>query len=349
VKGFAAVFVHHTSPSMKYLILLLLFVCTQVVSAQVFKIGYITSTDSAQKTFMHIESAERPAIAKKIDAAISQDWGYDAKAKDPFENLEVPEEADFHFTVGANNDRVLSVTVESSYSACGLHIDRRAYHFDSKTGEAIDLRTLFGPEGDAKLKKALHKSWKAALKAAAEDPRESRAEEYKACLTNDNTSETDPSRIMIMDLGIKIWAGSCLEGTGYDFEADRSQGPHDYTLGQLLPMLTPYGFSLFADKGAAPLQTLLRGMVDGKYPISLTLLPAHPAGSVKGVIVYDRVGEPINLYGTIDANQIKFHELDATGGHLSDIEVTWDGTKLTGSFINLKSKKQMPFLAAAAK
>lgn len=130
------------------------------------------------------------------------------------------------------------------------------------------------------MKKALHKSWVAALKAADADKNNSRRNEYSECLKADATTEITPSR---------------------------------------------------------------------KYPISLALLPGDDAGSIKGSIVYDRVGGPINIKGTVHGNQIKFNELDESGNSLSDIEVTWNGTKLVGSFTNLKSKKQMPFEAVVVK
>lgn len=332
---------------MKYAIIYLLLLAAQASFAQ-FKVEYIYSADSA-RTFLHISSGQRPQVAQRINKVVEDAWGYHAGAKDPFEELGRTEESDFHFDVGANNDRVFSITIVSSYAAAGLHIDRTPFLFDSKTGGQIDMNKLFGPEGQAKLKKALYKSWKAALKAAAEDKKESRADEYKACLESDGSSEKEPNRLMILDQGIQFWAGSCLEGTAYDFEEDRSQGPHTYSFGQLLPMLTPYGFSLFVNRSTAPLQTLLRGLIDGKYPISLALLPGQENGTIAGMLVYDRVGEPLNLRGTMNGNQYQFHELDASGTPLSDIEVSWNGSKLTGSFINLKTKKQMMFEAGSVK
>ena len=332
---------------MKYAIICLLLIVSQASLAQ-FKVEYIHSADDT-RTFLRIDSEQHPQVAQHINSIIQKDWGYNPGAKDPFENLSITEEADFQFDIGANNARVFSMIIMTSYAAAGLHIDRRQYHFDSRTGAPINMNNLFGAEGQSKLKKALHKSWKAAIKTAAEDKNESRSSEYKDCLANDKNSEVEPERMIIIDQGIQFWAGSCLEGTTYDFEADRGQGPHTYSLGQLLPMLTPYGFSLFVDKSTAPLQTLLHGTVDGKYPISVTLLPGKDPGTIGGMLVYDRIGEPLRIDGTMAGNQFKFHEMDPAGNPVSDIEVSWNGTKLTGSFINLKSKKQMPFEAAVVK
>jgi hypothetical protein len=339
-----------TSPSfMKYFILSVLLVAANVSFAQFFKITRINNTDST-KVFFEIEPTQRAAAVKRMNGIIAKDWGYNPNASDRFENLVVDEATDFSYVVSANNERVLSMTVESSYSACGLHITRFVYNFDARTGEPLGPDKIFGADGQLKLRKALHKSWKSALKSAAADKDDYHVDEYKACLAEaEKTTEKGVARMLLTDTGIKFWVETCVEGTTYDFEADKSQGPFEYSFGKLLPMLTSYGYALFANKSAAPVQTLMRGTIDGKYPISLTLLDTGSAGTIGGMIVYDRVGEPINLGGTMNGNQIVFHELDDSRNALSDIEVTWDGTKLGGSFTNLKSKKQMPFVATVVK
>jgi hypothetical protein len=63
------------------------------------------------------------------------------------------------------------------------------------------------------------------------------------------------------------------------------------------------------------------------------------------MIVYDRFGGVIKLNGTMNGNQFNFHELDESNNPVSDINVNWDGTKLAGTFMNLKAKKQMTFAA----
>lgn len=325
---------------MKFTLAALLLFAFQVCLAQ-FTIKDVS--DSTHR-FIEIHSSRHPEIAKKIGQILKEDWGYDPASKYPFERVQSIEEADFSYSINAKNERVLSMVLQSSYSGCGLHITRYFYHFDSRTGASIEVDKLFTTDGLAKLKKALSKSFKDALKTAAMDKNDYHADEYKACLAGaDQISEMNFHRASIMDGGIRFWAGSCLEGTTYEFEADRSQGPFDYSLGKLLPMLSAYGFSIFVNKSDAPLQTLMKGTVDGKYPVTMTLFGGSN-GTVTGVIVYDRVGEPINVAGTMTGNQLVLHELDASNNPLSNIEVSWDGSKLTGSFINLKSKKQMPFV-----
>ena len=96
----------------------------------------------------------------------------------------------------------------------------------------------------------------------------------------------------------------------------------------------------------------MRGMIDGKYPVSMTLLPPNgenAEGTIAGMIVYDRVGVPININGTINGNQLMIHEVDDSNSALSNIEVSWDGSKLSGMFTNLKTKKQMSFVVSAVK
>ncbi len=329
---------------MKHGLLLITILISHLSIAQVFTIEEVKDTINR---FPVIHSRQHPDAAKRINETIGKDWGFDHTAKNPFENFAVMEEASFDYAVYANNDNVFSMVIESSYAACGLHINRNTYNFDAHTGLTIDENKLFGGEGVIKLKKAVLKSRKSALKAAGDDKEDPRADEYKACLAAlAADKETDVIRMLIVNDGIRFWNTTCLEGTAYDFEADRSQGPHQYSPGQMLSMFTAYGYSLFSNPSTGPIQKLLRGTIDGKYPISLSLSPGKNSNEVGGTIVYDRVGEPINVNGTMSGNQFTFHELDASNNALSDIEVSWDGTKLTGSFTNLKSKKQMPFTAS---
>lgn len=336
---------------MKSFFVFVLVIAAQAGYAQMFTINDIYSPDSS-RAFIELKSAQRASVAKRIEADLQKDWGYNPTAKDPFENIQVVEQADFYAKVMANNERVLALQLESSYASCGLHVDRRFYYFDARTGARLDLNGIFTTEANAKLSKALAKVWKAKLKSAAKETNNSfYQEQYQACsVAAEKITDVDPGGFNLYEDGIAFWADGCLEGTAYEFEADVSRGPFKFSLGQLLPYLSPYGYSLYVNPLKGPLQTLMHGTIDGKYPISLTLLHSKDGDDkLAGFIVYDRVGEPINLSGTINGNQLVFHELDASNNALSDIEVTWDGAKLAGSFINLKSKKQMPFVASVAK
>lgn len=337
---------------MKAILIVGLALCAHLSLAQVAIKELKLDREEEPIVFPLITDATLPLVAKKINIAIKKDWGFDAYAKNPWENFFVQDGASFHYEVGTNSSRVFSVEMQSSYAACGLHITRYDYSFDAKTGDAIDLNKLFGADGQVKLKKALAKTWLAALKDASNDPNESRKDEYKQCLVdNEKKADMNIERMLVLDEGIKFWIEGCLEGTTYDFEADRAHGPHFYSYEQLLPMLTAYGFDALHKKEnpRGPVEGLLRGTIDGKYPISLTLLPTNYDDAIKGVIVYDRVGVPIQLTGVVKDNQYTFHEYEKEDEYLSTIEVSWDGTKLTGSFTNLKTKKQMPFVASLVK
>lgn len=242
---------------------------------------------------------------------------------------------------------MLAIIVTGSHTGAGFHVSRSVYNFDSRTGAPADLNSLFGNAGQTKLRKALYKLWKSKIRSSLGGNSD---DVYKECLTEaEKITEIDIDRMLIVNHGVRFWAGSCLDGSAYEY--DRTKGPYDFSFGQLLPMLTPYGFSLFVNKSAGPLQTLLRGAVDNKYAISLTLLPPKEGSepnAINGVIVYDRIGQPIGLVGTMNGNQLTLHELEGMT-IISDIEVTWDGKSLNGTFTNLKSKKQLPFAAAVVK
>ena len=322
---------------MKSTLAFLLLVAAQLSFAQIFEIKTIEkNTDERSYQFPLVQSSQRPAIAKIINTSIQTDIGADPISADPFATVGGEDEYSFH--VFSANERVLSMVVTGSHSGAGYHVTRHKFNFDARTGKAIDLDLVFGTEGNARLKKALLKSWKNAIKANMND-----REEYKECWTEaEKATDLYFDRAMIRDDGISVWAGNCLDGSQY--ESDRTAGPHEYSFGQLLPMLTPYGYSLFTTPlTTGPIKTLLRGTVDNKYPISMTLFPGTPK-TLTGMIVYDRVGEPLNLVGTMTGNQIVLHEVDEKNVELSTIEVTWDGAKLGGMFTNLKTKKQMVFV-----
>ncbi|HWA32889.1 MAG TPA: hypothetical protein VG737_02110 [Cyclobacteriaceae bacterium] len=297
------------------------------------------SRNSGDYVFPLIQSSQRPAIAKKVNSIIQQDLG-SASNNEPFADLE--NEDTYSFDRGAANERLLCLIVTGSHTGAGYHVTRHVYNFDSRTGELIDLDKLFGADGQSKLRKVLCKYWKDAVKANQNtEPKE----EYQACMNDAKTrTEIDVARMLIQEKSIQFWGGQCLDGSQYEY--DQTTGPYELSVGQLLPMLTPYGYSLFIEKkSAAPFETLLRGTIDGKYPIRLTLLPGS-SGTVNGTIAYDKVGQPINLKGTQEGQNFVIHELDDAGNPLSDIKITWTGSQLTGTFINYKSKKQMTFAAS---
>jgi hypothetical protein len=91
-------------------------------------------------------------------------------------------------------------------------------------------------------------------------------------------------------------------------------------------------------------RALIKGKIDGKYPFTMTLQKAD--ASVQGVIVYDKVNIPIKLTGTLAGNKIAFNEMGDSNNALSQIDCTWDGKNLSGTFKNLKTGKVMSFAGA---
>jgi hypothetical protein len=328
---------------MKSAIIIFLFLSAHLSFAQIFTIETI-SKNYGEYAFPLIHSSQRPAIAEKMNSTIQKDLDSESDPNDPFANVSGAD--DYTFETAGVNERMLCLVITSSRSGAGFHVSRNTYNFDSQTGELIDLNKLFGSNGQAKLRKTLCKHWKEAVKA---NQNTQPVDQYKACLADaKTTTEIDVNRMLIRGESIKFWAGSCLDGSNY--ESDRTAGPYELSFGQLLPMLTPYGYSLFSEKTpAAPFNTLLRGTIDGKYPISITLFQGKegdPSDTIGGTIVYDRVGQPLNVGGKMEGQSIILHELDESSNPLSDIAISWSGTQLSGTFINLKSKKQMSFAAS---
>ncbi|MEJ0028942.1 MAG: hypothetical protein WDO15_00495 [Bacteroidota bacterium] len=321
---------------------LLAFLCIVYsgIAQQTFIIKEINKGDGY--SFPLIVSTQRPAVAKKINTMIQEGLGADPTLKNPFDSLQGEDE--YYYQVGVVNDRVISLIAGGAHSGCGYHVTEHAYNIDSRTGEPITVNSMFVGAAKTKLAVAIFASWKSKLDAL----RESGDDSYKECIEglDQATSFSDDQiwKMLITDSGIKFWAGQCLDGSEYS--RDQTVGPHELLLADLKTMLNPYGYSLFVERPSqAPMYTLMAGKIDGKYAITMILLP-EKNGTLTGVLSYDRVGEPLNLSGTVTGNQIVFHELDASEKPISDFTATWDGTKLNGTFLNLKSKKQMTFVAA---
>ncbi|HZY77896.1 MAG TPA: hypothetical protein VFE50_00140 [Cyclobacteriaceae bacterium] len=325
---------------MKSLLVCFLLFAGHISIAQVFTIKTIDRGEGYK--FPLIESKQRPAVAKKMNDVIQTDLGTNPGYTNPFDSVNFEDE--YSFEVGVVNESIISLTVTGAHSGCGYHVTTNRYLFNSRTGENIDIGKIYAADGEAKLKKALHKMWVESIKPLVSDG--TFGETYKECLA---AAQKNPdiyiAQTFIKNYGISYRAGYCLDGSNSN--VDQASGPYDLSFGQLLHILSPTGFALFIDQPSGPLRNLLRGTIDGKYPISLVLLPGKTSDMVGGLIVYDRIGTPINLAGKVQGNQIVFNELDEANNPLSNIEVTWDGKKLTGSFTNLKTRKQMPFLASA--
>jgi hypothetical protein len=330
-----------SKPSLKYALSFVLIITLHSAFGQIFSVIETTKKEGEWK-FPVIKSQERSAVANKINFAIQSGSGGDPGTEDPF--MMVPEEDQYGYKVAALNDRVVSVMVWGAHSGAGYHLTETYYNFDSKTGAQIQLNKMFGNERQAGLRKALCELWKMSLETNSHGT--SQPEEYQRCLNESkNRTQCDILNWQITDHGIQLWTDLCLDGSNY--ANDAAKGPHELSFEQFAPFLTPYGYSLFITKPSkGPFSLLMHGTI-ATYPINLILLPdADKPGSVNGRIVYERVGEPLNLIGTVNGNKFSLHEVDASNKPFSDIEVTWDGTKLTGTFLNLKTQKQLPFMAS---
>ena len=189
---------------MRYRIIGALLLAGHFAFAQSLTIKEIKS-DSGGHAFPVFESADRPAVAKKINEIIQQEWDIHPGAKKPFGERSFEENEEFDYAVSANNDRVLCFYVESSYASCGLHITRSDYIFDTKTGASIDPNKLFGADGQSKLKRSLFKMWKAACRSAAADASNNRSDEYKECLAaseSEKRTEVEISQMTVTGKGM---------------------------------------------------------------------------------------------------------------------------------------------------
>jgi hypothetical protein len=261
--------------------------------------------------------------------------------KDPLAKLK--NEDEYGYSIICNNTRVFSLEIATGHHGAGSHYQFRNYSFDTNTGNTIDMNMMFTAAGQVKVKQSVYKTWKESIKANLND--KTFSEDYKTCLTEaEKISELQINRMAVGEKAVDFWGGSCLDGSTWMM--DKTLGPHHIPYEQLLSMLTPYGLSLFI--GSPPStnslqRSLIKGKIDGKYDITLTFTESDPSGSMTGIIVYDRINSPIPISGTVTENKVLFHEMDQHNNPVSDLDCTWDGKNLTGTFKNLKSGKVMTF------
>jgi hypothetical protein len=303
------------------------------------------SSDMGSYVFPVLQSAQLPAVAKKINQSLQQgELGLiiGPSTKSPLANLK--NEDDYSYTIICNTASVFSLGIATGHHGAGSHYQFRNYSFDARTGNAIEQNTLFNPTGQVKVKQSLYKAWKESIKPNLNDATFS--EDYKSCLAGaEKITELPIDRMAVAEKTVDFWGGSCLDGSSWMM--DKTLGPHHIPYEQLLAMLTPYGLSLFIgppESAGSLQQALLKGKIDGKYDITLTFTQSDPSGSIKGIIVYDKFNSPLSISGTLTGSKVLFHEMDA-GTPVSDIECTWDGKNLTGTFKNRRSGKVMSFTA----
>lgn len=219
------------------------------------------------------------------------------------------------------------------------------FSFDARTGEAIDMNTVFNPRLST-IKKSLLDEWKNRIKGHLNDERGS---EYKECLDQANqTSELAVTAMHFINNGIEFEGSCCLDVTSFMMEGN-TRDPFSRSFDQLWFALSAYGLSYF--KGPSPggsvFNVVLHGTIDQKYPLSVILFPPKQGGEITGWEVYDKFGQNIQMKGSMEGNKLTLHELDATGKPQATLQGAWDGASWQGTFTNSKTGKVLSLQLSA--
>ena len=86
----------------------------------------------------------------------------------------------------------------------------------------------------------------------------------------------------------------------------------------------------------------LDGEIDGQYPISMNLVKSDISG-LGGYYAYISVGEPIEVQGHINGDSLRLYELDENFIPRAVFSGVWKGTKLLGTWTDLKKNRILPF------
>jgi len=133
----------------------------------------------------------------------------------------------------------------------------------------------------------------------------------------------------------------------------QNPGPHDVyscsiPFNDARPWLSDFG-KYMIDHGtpvALPTQSrmVLQATIGSNIYATMVLL-AKPDGQVNGYEIYNRIGDIINLRGTINGTQYTFDELSPEGLPIATFKAARNGTAMTGTWIKGDKSRSLPFAA----
>lgn len=254
------------------------------------------------------------------------------------------------YTVHANNSKLLSIGLE--YESMGAHPENYQEHFvfNSQRGEIVFPGDIFTPQGVKELAGEVIKKRSeliaAHLKQLKADPEtadnlESIKENFTTC-----NKEANLETFYVTATGIIFHKTSCLPHVIANLEA-----PLDitYSFDQLRSRLSAFGQKLLSpakqdiSKDSFPsLEKPLRGKIDNKYDIVMQL---HFYGdhAVRGFYYYNNYQSAIELSGKFEKGRLQLKEHDKDYNETAVFEATVNGTALSGSWTNVKTKKSLGF------
>jgi hypothetical protein len=317
------------------------------LQAQVLTVQTLKDTTNAgmEFTFPKVQSTQRPEVARKINEYLQINELNLSKASLNFEYLKGQEDLiEYDFVVLANTANLFTVQFTGKRCPRLCFGFNRYYTFDARTGIRIGVKEIFADGGRGNLMKSIIPDYKSRLKAHLESS-QSYTPEYKDCLQNaESLSEFPFQELYLLENSLVVTGGQCLDVTAGETMDD----VYPLAFEKFWWSLSDYGLTFFVTRHVAGAynNVILHGKIDGKYAFTFLLIPdKNNTTRLYGYEIYDKYRQNINVNGSVKGNQIQFHELDAKNLPQATFTGTWDGTRITGTFKNLKTNKEFPFTA----
>lgn len=340
---------------MKYGLLLPLLLLCITVHAQ-FKARELTDTTQFGDvlTFPVFESEGRPEAAKLINQYFQQaelTFLLSSQNPNPFEKMKLSEELrGYSYKILTNTAEIKSIRVTTTTCPRLCSSTERYYAFNGRTGSPLEVKSLFTDWGFKHIKQSLLEQYKTRITEHLND--QDFADDYAACLKAANTMTEFPvSTMFFSEKNLSIKGGQCLDVTSSEAKTAMSD-VYSRPLLEYWWALNPAAISSFFGKkisGSTYLNKILHGKIDGKYPFTMLINSESDRAtpdSRQGYEVYDKYLQTIYLQVIKEGNKLTIHESNLPGQIDGTFEGTWNGTTLSGTFTNQKTKAVMPFSAS---
>jgi hypothetical protein len=315
----------------KAIIIVYLLLCKSLVFAQ-FHVKPFEQLDHYDmiSSFPVVYSESNPEAAKNINAVLhyrSLEKVFQEDDVARFSAVFPPEgeihgASEFSYDVIANNDRYFSVAIGSAYTGAYSEYFTLFYNFDAQTGQPIYLSDLFSEVVIEDITDWVSNAVSARIKAFmdsidVDDPEGYGREQYDfyaECLSYyEEPTPLSDEYYFLTDSTITFVKGRCSNHMMAALD-ELWEFYESFPLSELENVMSENGLALMngsklkTEPYIIPSGKVLKGVIGGKYPITLFLRNTY-LNHYSGVYWYDKVGKPISLYGKYIEEQ-GFLEID---------------------------------------
>ena len=318
--------------------------------------------------FPEVHISGHAAIEEKINTVLQLDLLEHLPGvfkKDPFETV-MPQQDNYSGTTSIygwkqlrTNPNVLSLSVDGEATGAYSEGFTTYYNFDLRNGDRITLKDLFTEEGLKSITKELNQHVKkeledfiasaknnAASQKQSDEDRENTEEQiamYEDCLSGALDYEAGYYSFYFSNDSLVFERGRCSNHAMQALDdLDRFDIPMAVTA--LEDYMTPYGKGLIAGNdgpgSSSPEWKLYKGSINGQYPIRAIIKEVNDDGSLSMSYWYEKKRIPIEWSGTFKGQHFSLKEAGGDA-ETATVEADWKEGKITGTWTNIKTKKQM--------